>query len=79
MAFPICLKLLIQLAVLAFSLALANTGNRIAAKMAIMAITTSSSISVKPPLFPFIAFVSHHPFMRVLFFALGLLLLNSPN
>jgi hypothetical protein len=26
-----------------------------------MAITTSSSISVKPTLFPFIAFISHHP------------------
>lgn len=33
------------------SLALANTGNKIAARIAIMAMTTSSSISVKPLLF----------------------------
>jgi hypothetical protein len=32
---------------LAFSLALANAGSSIAAKMAMMAITTSSSINVK--------------------------------
>jgi len=37
-----------QLAVLAFSRALANTGNRMAAKMAMIAITTSNSISVNP-------------------------------
>ena len=35
------------LACLAFSRALANTGNRIAAKMAMIAITTRSSIRVK--------------------------------
>jgi hypothetical protein len=35
-------------AALAFSLACANTGNRIAAKIAMIAITTSNSISVKP-------------------------------
>jgi hypothetical protein len=39
--------LLWQLARLAFSRALANTGNRIAARIAIMAITTKSSIRVK--------------------------------
>jgi len=32
----------------AFSLALANTGKRIAARMAMIAMTTNSSISVKP-------------------------------
>jgi hypothetical protein len=32
----------------AFSRARANTGNRMAAKMAIMAMTTSNSIRVKP-------------------------------
>jgi len=36
-----------QLACRDFSRALAKTGNRIAAKMAMMAITTNSSISVK--------------------------------
>src|SRR6478672_8269684 len=45
---PICFKLLWQLARRAFSRALANTGNRIAARMAIMAMTTKSSIRVKP-------------------------------
>src|SRR5215471_9152874 len=33
----------------AFALALANAGNNIAARMAMMAMTTSSSINVKPP------------------------------
>jgi len=41
----ICLRLLWQDAYLAFSRALANTGNRIAARIAMIAITTSSSIS----------------------------------
>jgi hypothetical protein len=36
---------------LACSLALLKTGNRIAARIAIIAITTSSSISVKPRFF----------------------------
>src|SRR5712691_13310699 len=40
--------LLEQLACRAFSRAWAKTGKRIAAKMAMIAITTSSSISVKP-------------------------------
>src|SRR6266567_2322018 len=40
--------LLMQLAWRAFSRAWAKTGNRIAASMAIIAITTSSSIRVKP-------------------------------
>jgi hypothetical protein len=41
--------LLEQVVALAFSLARANTGNKIAASIAIMAITTSNSIRVKPP------------------------------
>src|SRR5437867_2335771 len=45
---PICLKLERQVACRAFSRACAKTGKRIAARMAIMAITTSSPISVKP-------------------------------
>jgi hypothetical protein len=47
-AIPICFALDRHTAFLACSLALENTGNRIAAKMAIIAITTSSSINVKP-------------------------------
>src|ERR1039458_2370300 len=43
---PSCLLLLVQLACRAFSRALANTGNRIAARIAMMAMTTSNSISV---------------------------------
>ena len=43
---PICFKLDWQLARLAFSRTLAKTGNKIAARTDIMAITTSSSISV---------------------------------
>jgi hypothetical protein len=45
-----CFILLVQAALRAWSLALEKTGNRIAAKMAIMAITTSSSINVNPRL-----------------------------
>jgi hypothetical protein len=40
--------LLAQLVCLAFSRAVANTGNKIAAKIAIIAMTTSNSISVNP-------------------------------
>src|SRR5438094_76447 len=43
-----CLKLDVQFVIRACSRARANTGNRIAARIAIMAITTRSSISVKP-------------------------------
>lgn len=43
---PICFKLLKQLALRAFSLARAKTGNRIAANIAILAMTTKSSINV---------------------------------
>ena len=50
---PSCFRLERQLVLRAFSRARANTGKRIAAKMAIIAITTSSSIKVKP-----ISFVS---------------------
>src|SRR5690606_6905982 len=45
---PICFKLLIQLARRASSLARANTGNRIAASIPMMATTTRSSIKVNP-------------------------------
>src|SRR5438552_1929780 len=48
MAAPICLVLERQAAERAFSRAWAKTGNRIAARMAMIAITTRSSISVKP-------------------------------
>ena len=44
----ICFMLLAQADLRAASFALANTGNKIAARIAIIAITTSSSISVKP-------------------------------
>src|ERR1039457_1626866 len=47
-ATPICLWLLRQLMALAFSLALLKAGKSIAARMAMMAITTNSSIRVKP-------------------------------
>src|SRR5437660_8720765 len=45
---PICLKFDWHVDERARSRAWAKTGNKIAARMAIMAITTSSSISVKP-------------------------------
>src|SRR6266478_4392460 len=45
---PTCFKLLRHWIRLARSLALARAGNSIAARMAMMAITTKSSISVKP-------------------------------
>src|SRR5258708_37752410 len=48
-AVAICFVLLAQADCRAFSRAWANTGKRIAARMAIIAITTSSSIRVKPP------------------------------
>ena len=44
---PICFKLLIQPIALAFSLALFKAGSNIAAKMAIIAMTTKSSMRVK--------------------------------
>jgi hypothetical protein len=43
---PICFWLLIETAFFAATLACANTGKRMAARIAIMAITTSSSIRV---------------------------------
>jgi hypothetical protein len=46
-AVPTCRRLLMHAACRAFSLACAKTGNRIAAIIAIIAITTSSSINVK--------------------------------
>src|SRR5713101_429943 len=45
---PICLKLDRQVDIRACSRAWAKTGNRIAARMAMMAMTTSNSINVKP-------------------------------
>jgi hypothetical protein len=45
---PICFMLLWQLERRAFSRARAKTGNKMAARIAIMAITTSNSMSVKP-------------------------------
>ncbi len=48
LAMPNCFMLLTQVVVWAFFFALASTGNNIAAKMAMMAITTSNSMSVKP-------------------------------
>src|SRR6185437_6280091 len=50
MARPICLLLERHDAARAFSRACAKTGKRMAAKIAIMAMTTSSSIRVKPRL-----------------------------
>src|SRR5439155_24408591 len=44
---PICRRLLMQLADLPFSFAFANAGNNIPARMAMIAMTTSSSINVK--------------------------------
>src|ERR1044071_7119611 len=44
----ICFMLETQVIARAFSRAWANTGKRIAARIAIIAMTTSSSISVKP-------------------------------
>src|SRR5882724_4955376 len=57
----ICLLLLTQAMALAFSLARASAGSSSDARMAIMAMTTSSSIKVKPDLggqFVFIFFVT---------------------
>jgi hypothetical protein len=45
---PTCFKLDTQLIPWAFRLALASAGSSIAARMAMMAMTTSSSMSVKP-------------------------------
>src|SRR5260370_32816765 len=45
---PTCFKLLRHWMRLALSLALARAGNNIAARIAMMAITTSSSINVNP-------------------------------
>src|SRR5580704_15439879 len=48
MARPICLLLLVQAIALALFLAALNAGSSIAARMAMIAMTTSSSISVNP-------------------------------
>src|SRR5436190_125280 len=52
LARPICFRLEMQLVVRAFSRTWANTGKRIAARMAIMAITTSNSVreNVRKPI-----------------------------
>src|SRR5262245_17212461 len=47
-ASPHCLRLFRQAIAWAFSLAFPNAGSSIAAKIAMMAITTSNSIRVKP-------------------------------
>src|SRR6267142_6619343 len=62
---PHCRKFEAQFARLAFSLALASAGSSMAAKIAMMAMTTSSSIRVKAPVRRPGAFMS---FMRVMFF-----------
>jgi hypothetical protein len=46
---PICLKLFKQDILSAFRLARDKAGKSMAARIAMMAITTNSSISVKPP------------------------------
>jgi len=51
--------LLRQLVWRAFSRAFANTGNRIAAKMAMIAITTNNSIRVKPLCLRILRHLSH--------------------
>src|SRR6476660_1741286 len=48
LARPICLRLFVHLIAWAFALALLSAGRSMPAKMAIIAITTSSSIKVKP-------------------------------
>src|SRR5258708_14656355 len=47
---PTCFRLLVQLMRCARALARASAGSNMAAKMAIMAITTSNSINVKAPI-----------------------------
>src|SRR5262249_24011349 len=47
LARPICLRLLVHLSAWAFVLALASAGNSIDARMAMIAMTTNNSISVK--------------------------------
>src|SRR5579884_594996 len=63
-AVPICRKLLRQEMARAFSRACAKTGKRMAARMAMIAMTTSSSMSVKPP--PEVRFMSYLSFFGVL-------------
>jgi hypothetical protein len=53
---PSCLLLFMQAAATAFALALFNAGNSMAARMAMMAITTSSSIKVNPAYRDFMLF-----------------------
>ena len=65
MAIPSWRRLLRHLVRLALSLALLNAGKSIAAKMAMMAMTTSSSIKVNP-LEADARFISaHHTFVRL--------------
>src|ERR1035438_7427540 len=51
LAMPICRRLFRQTVFWLFALALANAGNSNAARMAMMAMTTKSSIKVKPVAF----------------------------
>src|SRR5712691_5800808 len=62
---PICLKLERQVDMRACSRAWANTGKRIAAKMAMMAITTSNSIRVKPSRFLMVCLLSWEKDSRI--------------
>ena len=50
-----------QLARLAFSLARANTGNRMAANIEMIAMTTKSSINVNPLFLNFVCIINHLP------------------
>ena len=58
-ATPICRMLEVHLMALAFSLAMDNAGNSMPARMAMMAITTRSSIKVKPLCLERNVFMSH--------------------
>jgi hypothetical protein len=64
-AVPICLRLDRQAVFLAFSLARLKTGKRIAARIAMIAMTTNNSINVNPFLFSNILYL----LLFVLFFA----------
>jgi len=65
---PMFFKLLWQLERRAFSRARANTGNKIVARIAIIAMTTKSSISVKPGKSVRRDFAGHPDFRRTFAF-----------
>lgn len=65
-----CFRLFMQTVRLAFSLALAKAGNSIAARIAMIAITTSNSIKVNallPPEFTATADIPLFAFIRIFF------------